>query len=76
MSNLYIDLKNVSDDEIERLLRAQIAQRSRNPLRTWWWWSGFIVGAIVIASMDIGDIHICAGQCDGVGRYIRSEVQP
>lgn len=71
MSNFYIDLTNVSEDEIERYLRAQMAMRSRNPLRTWRWWSGFIAGAIVIASMDLGDIHVCAGQCDGVGGYIR-----
>jgi hypothetical protein len=28
---------------------------------------GFIWGLIAMAALDLGDVHVCVGECDGAG---------
>lgn len=37
-----------------------------NALR-WRFWIGFMWGVIFMTTMNIGDLHICVGECDSKG---------
>lgn len=63
MTDFSMDLKGCSSDFIADKLREQLAVYDRNPLRTWRWWSGFIWGAILVSSMNYGDVWLCVGAC-------------
>jgi len=63
MSDLKIDLKNCSDEVIAEVLRRNLRQYEKSPLFTWRWWSGFLIGAVFVAALDFGDVHICVGAC-------------
>ena len=66
--NFLIDLKGVTETEIEDELRASLRRFEKHPsFMTRRFWVGAMFGAIMIASMDYGDVHLCIGQCDGVG---------
>jgi hypothetical protein len=67
MSDLHIDLRNCTDDFIADTLRRNLRQYDTGPLKSWRWWGGFICGAIFMAAMNIGDVHLCVGECDSVG---------
>lgn len=30
-------------------------------------WVGFLWGMAFIAAMNVGDVHLCVGECDGAG---------
>lgn len=30
-------------------------------------WAGVFVGVLAMALMNIGDLHVCVGECDGTG---------
>jgi hypothetical protein len=53
--------------EIAERLRLERAKFATSPLRTWRWWSGFIWGCVFMTALNIGDVHICVGECDGAG---------
>lgn len=63
MSDLKIDLKDCEDKVIVKTLRNALRSYDDNPLTTWRWWSGFLIGAVFIAALDYGDVHICVGGC-------------
>ena len=63
MSDLKLNLTNMTDAQIAAELRARLTSYDTNPLKTWRWWSGFICGAVIIAALDYGDVHICVGGC-------------
>ena len=75
MGNLHINLRDCDDEAIEKELRGQLARYSRNPLRTWRWWSGFIWGCIFMAAFNIGDVHLCVGECDAQGVKISALIE-
>ena len=31
------------------------------------WLAGFFIGILLMAILDLGDLHICMGECDGAG---------
>ena len=77
MANLNINLKDCDNDFIAETLRKQLAVYDKNPLRTWRWWSGFIWGCIIMAAMNVGDVHLCVGECDSEGlRIIDTRTTP
>ena len=53
-----------TERQIAEALRTQANFYDQNPLTTWRWWSGFIWGAIVVASLDFGDVWVCVGDCN------------
>ena len=63
MANLNINLRDCDDSVIAKTLRQQLRVYDDNPLKTWRWWSGFLWGAVIIAALDFGDVHICLGSC-------------
>jgi len=65
--NLHINLTDATSAEIRRTLRAALAQYEREPvLGSLRFWLGVFCGAVIIAGMDYGDLHLCAGQCGGL----------
>lgn len=35
-------------------------------MRRCFWW-GVLAGISFIAALDLGDVHVCVGECDGAG---------
>lgn len=54
-------------DRMRREARAQALAYDPPRLLRREFWAGVVIGAVLMAAMDIGDVHLCAGQCDGVG---------
>lgn len=68
----------MSDDKCHEIkISATGTKEARALLRMWldrfgwgnsWdypaFWVGVVVGAILIAAMDIGDVHLCVGACN------------
>ena len=55
---------------LHALMQGHIDAYKPIAIMTWRFWLGFIWGAIIIASMDYGDVHFCVGQCDGQSPFI------
>jgi len=63
MPDCKVNLTNCDAKFIAKQLRETADSFDRwQPVRNSAFW--FIFGAIVIASMDYGDVWICAGQCN------------
>lgn len=52
------------------MMQEEIDSAKPVAVMTWRFWLGFIWGAVIIASMDYGDVHFCVGQCDGQSPFI------
>lgn len=74
MADLHIDLKGHAPAELAAYLRAQALAYDPPRWNRREFWIGVVVGACLMASMDLGDVHLCAGQCDGVGALHGAEV--
>lgn len=74
MADLHIDLKDQDPMALAVYLRAQALAYDPPRWRRREFWIGVVVGACLIAAMDLGDVHLCAGQCDGVGSLHGAEV--
>ena len=61
MSEKHIRLDRVgySDGDAAKFLFPHV-------LRSRFWW-GFLAGLIVMSLLNIGDVHVCVGECDGEG---------
>lgn len=73
MADLKIDMAGCGNAEIADQLRGYLRAYERHPLKTWRWWSGFLWGAIFMSLLNVGDVHICAGECDGEGFRLLSQ---
>lgn len=67
MANLYINLKDQAPTVLAAYLRAQALAYDPPRWSRREFWAGVAVGAVLMACMDLGDVRLCAGQCDGVG---------
>lgn len=74
MADLHIDLKDQDPTVLAAYLRAQALAYDLPRWNRRGFWIGVAVGACLMAAMDIGDVHLCAGQCDGVGALRWTEV--
>ena len=52
--------------ELHRIMQDEINRAKPNRLKTFDFWIGFIWGAVIIASLGYGDVHVCAGACKGI----------
>jgi hypothetical protein len=66
-----------TEEQVENAIIA-LARRideSRNSwratLRSRKFWIGFLYGVIAMALLNLGDIHLCVGECDGEGFSIQ-----
>lgn len=57
-----------TEERVHELMRAALTQYEpkTRPLGKQFW-VGLVLGAVLIASMDYGDVHFCVGQCAGIG---------
>lgn len=67
MADLYIDLKDKDPAMLAAYLRAQALAYDPQRWRRREFWVGVVFGACLIAGMNLGDVHLCIGQCDGAG---------
>jgi len=67
MADCKIILEGKSPQEIAHALRAQAALFWTSPFSTPRWWWGFACGAAFMALLNIGDLHVCVGECDAAG---------
>jgi len=62
---LKLDRSGYTDAEAVKMLFPQM------PARYFRW--GFVFGCLFMAILNIGDVHICVGECDGGGFTLRSD---
>lgn len=74
MADLHIYLKDQDPMALAAYLRAQPLAYDPPRWRRREFWAGVAIGAVLMACMDIDDVHLCAGQCDGVGVLHVAEV--
>jgi len=70
--NLNLKYENKTQEQILRALNAEAstwATKRRPSWTMWQFWVGFAWGAILIASMDFGDVHFCVGSCYDVSAF-------
>jgi hypothetical protein len=61
---INLDKKGYTDSEAAKFLFPQILRRH--------FWAGLLIGILAMAAMDITDLHICVGECDGEGLSLTS----
>lgn len=76
MADLHLNMKDQDPAVIAAYLRAQALAYDPPRWNRSGLWVGIVIGACLMASMDLGDVHLCAGQCDGVGALHGVEVVP
>lgn len=76
MADLHIDMKDKDPAMLAAYLRSQALAYDPPRWRRREFWAGIAVGAVLMAAMDLGDVHLCAGQCNGVGALHGVEVAP
>lgn len=74
MADLHIDLKDQDPESLAAMLRAHASTFDPPKWHRREFWVGIVIGACLMAAMDLGDVHLCAGQCDGIGAVHGTEV--
>lgn len=70
MANYSLDLKGTNKAEIARTLRAELQKYEGEKLRfPRSFWIGALIGAILMAAADYGDVWMCVGQCQPVAAH-------
>jgi hypothetical protein len=63
--NIELEIKGATDKEVADFLRTQLTKyEPRKPYNPW---LAFVWGLSLMAMLNIGDVHICVGECDGSG---------
>lgn len=77
MTDFSLNITNATDQDIADQLRKSLKQYDdQKPMVTRHFLFGFLWGCIFIAALNMGDVWICAGSCQGNMQQNRIEVQP
>ena len=75
MTKYTYEAEAPSRETLHQMMYGEINRHKPNRLKTWTFWSGFLWGAVLIATMDYGDVHFCVGSCDDASAF-RIGAQP